>query len=723
MKNFKLSLAQKFSAILFLFVAISVDVLYLYIVAKNEPIEFGKQELSGNVYQRPLEKILQGLMKHRITAQRALYGVKQSAGELTDIQNSLTLAFNDLERVDKALAQDLKFTDEGLSSRKRDHFRFNNVSKEWADLKGKVLTLKPSESNEQHAHLIGDIRTMITHLGDTSNLILDPDLDSYYLMDITLLALPQTHDRIQNVIVELEPIVRKNEISNEDRIKASVFVSMMNESDLERIKGDFLTVLNEDPNFYGKSETLDSKLNPIHQDFAVKYKELINIVTDISNGKNTTPDKFIKASNEALASSFDYWHAAANELDLLLNKRVDYYLNAKTKSSVTSLLCLFLALGIAFIFMRSMIKHMRSIVTVLNQSSQEVSGASSQSASSATELSEASTEQAASLQETMATVEEISAMVNQNADSAFKTKNVVDSNQKVSENGSKSVGDMLLAIAEIKDTNDKILNQMEASNKEFAAIVKIISEIGQKTQVINEIVFQTKLLSFNASVEAARAGEHGKGFAVVAEEVGNLAQMSGNAAKEITEMLSSSIKKVNEIVDNTRVRVEQLVEIGKDKILMGQSTAQKCSESLSQITENAHTVAKMITEITQASKEQAQGIQEITKAISQLDQVTQQNSSVAQQSSSQAEQLHSEAFTLTQAVSQLVDFIDGSNHTPQVEAEPAHDKKVLHFKKNSPDKKTAAHKPEESFPKKSSLKKVVGGSPVPSSDDPNFDEF
>ena len=73
----------------------------------------------------------------------------------------------------------------------------------------------------------------------------------------------------------------------------------------------------------------------------------------------------------------------------------------------------------------------------------------------------------------------------------------------------------------------------------------LISEIGNKTKVINDIVFQTKLLSFNASVEAARAGEHGKGFSVVAEEVGNLAHMSGNSAKEITQLLESSINRVN----------------------------------------------------------------------------------------------------------------------------------------------------------------------------------
>lgn len=206
------------------------------------------------------------------------------------------------------------------------------------------------------------------------------------------------------------------------------------------------------------------------------------------------------------------------------------------------------------------------------------------------------------------------------------------------------------------------------SNKELLQIVQIITDIGEKTKVINDIVFQTKLLSFNASVEAARAGEHGKGFAVVAEEVGNLAQMSGNAATQITEMLSGSIGKVNSIVDTTRVRVDQLVDAGRSKIAHGQSTAQKCRDALTKIAESAQAVSTMVGEITHASREQSQGIQEINKAIAQLDSVTQQNASVAQRSSDQAQELNTQAADLSRAVTDLVAFVTGAAPAESVAA-------------------------------------------------------
>ena len=400
---------------------------------------------------------------------------------------------------------------------------------------------------------------------------------------------------------------------------------------------------------------------------------------------------------------------------------------------------------IALFFGNSISRNLRSIVKILDLSSREVASASAQSATSATQLSGASTEQAASLQETMASMEEISAMINQNSESAMNAQGVVITNEKVSEDGLRSVAEMLVAINEIKGTNDDILTQMEKSNKEFGEIIKIISEIGEKTNVINEIVFQTKLLSFNASVEAARAGEHGKGFAVVASEVANLAQMSGSAAKEITDMLTNSIDRVNRIVENTKSKVDQLTDAGKKKIAIGQSTGEKCHQFLEEIMKNAKNVASMVAEIAFASKEQANGVQEINRAITQLDQVTLQNSAVAQQSSTVAEQLNAQAMSLADAVKKLVLFSEGINtggdhHSHHSSKKAPSAVKVISLVEKLQKKKTeksqqqsqALAKPAQQSVQKPVQKPVqqsvqhkvsfVGDSDIPSSDDPNFDE-
>ncbi len=128
---------------------------------------------------------------------------------------------------------------------------------------------------------------------------------------------------------------------------------------------------------------------------------------------------------------------------------------------------------------------------------------------------------------------------------------------------------------------------MNSSSKKIADIIA----------VINEIAFQTNLLALNAAVEAARAGEQGRGFAVVAGEVRNLAQRSGNAAKEIESLIRDTIAKVERSTDLVK----------------------NTGGALSEIAEAAKTTAQIITEIAAATMEQKQGINQINSAISEMD--------------------------------------------------------------------------------------------------------
>jgi methyl-accepting chemotaxis protein len=216
---------------------------------------------------------------------------------------------------------------------------------------------------------------------------------------------------------------------------------------------------------------------------------------------------------------------------------------------------------------------------------------------------------------------------------------------------------MLNSINDISRSNNDIANEMNRNNSEVSKIVDVIGQIGEKTKVINDIVFQTKLLSFNASVEAARAGEHGKGFAVVAEEVGNLASMSGKAAKEITDMLESSINQVTDIVERTKSNVEGLVSASKEKVEYGNQVARDCSEALDEILQNVTTVNEMVKEIATASNEQSTGVREVTTAMQQLDQTTHQNTNVAQKSSIMASNLKGQANDLNSAVYDLLKLV------------------------------------------------------------------
>lgn len=235
---------------------------------------------------------------------------------------------------------------------------------------------------------------------------------------------------------------------------------------------------------------------------------------------------------------------------------------------------------IAFFMAKDLAFKFTQISISLNESGKEVSQASSQVASASQELSQAVHEQAASIQETAASLEELTSTIAKNSETSKDAEKISNKSKNSATHGREVVGEMLKSIDEINLSNQNIANQVERSNKEIAEIVKVITEIGNKTKVINDIVFQTKLLYFNASVEAARAGENGKGFAVVAEEVGSLAQMSGKAANEISTMLAESIHKVSSIVKDSQEQINKLLSDGSIKLEKGNTIAKECGEVL-----------------------------------------------------------------------------------------------------------------------------------------------
>lgn len=337
----------------------------------------------------------------------------------------------------------------------------------------------------------------------------------------------------------------------------------------------------------------------------------------------------------------------------------DTYNRAKFQTWLIDFIASCFGIGFTFILVTRMSRAVDEIISDLKGNSDALSGASAELADSAKRTAESASDQSSSLVETAASVEQLSQIVKKNATNAVSSIDVSNKSQEAATEGQRVVEEMVQAISEINRSNEEIVAQVDENNREISEIVKVINEISTKTKVINDIVFQTKLLSFNASVEAARAGEHGKGFAVVAEEVGNLAQMSGNAANEISSMLSKSIEQVQGIVNKTKVRVEGLVETSKKKAEFGASVAKRCGDGLNEIVQNVVQVNARINEISQASQQQSSGIDNINKVMTHLDEVTQHNATEADKGARAAGTLADQAHSLADSVSKLAVVIQG----------------------------------------------------------------
>lgn len=315
----------------------------------------------------------------------------------------------------------------------------------------------------------------------------------------------------------------------------------------------------------------------------------------------------------------------------------------------------------SFVIVRNLSKVLRTIknvITKLATESAQINGSAEYLGSTADSLSRSIEVQAAALQETAASLNEISAMAEQTNSHSTQLEKTAQDSVGSAGDGKNSIKQMLQAVSSIRESNAAVMAQVNDSNNKITDIVKMISEIGNKTKVINDIVFQTKLLSFNASVEAARAGEHGKGFAVVAEEIGNLAQISGTAAREISDLLSTSIAKVEVIVSDSRKKVEVLVSDERGKLEVGVNVANQCDSALAAIVSHSGEVESMVSAITTAIKEQSKGIQEITKTIQILDQSTGKNSQSAKETSDTSQSLLTQSGSLEEIVTELEELIE-----------------------------------------------------------------
>ncbi|WP_419767867.1 methyl-accepting chemotaxis protein [Arcobacter sp.] len=203
-------------------------------------------------------------------------------------------------------------------------------------------------------------------------------------------------------------------------------------------------------------------------------------------------------------------------------------------------------------------------------------------------LNQSSNEAAASLEETAAALEEI-------------TANIRNNTQNIAKMASNSTN-----VTTSVSNGEKLANQTTVAMDEINEQVKSINEA---ISVIDQIAFQTNILSLNAAVEAATAGEAGKGFAVVAQEVRNLASRSAEAAKEIKTLVENATSKANE----------------------GKNIAGNMIKGYKELNQNIQETINLISDIEMSSKEQQTGIEQINSAVNQLDQQTQQNAMVASQ--------------------------------------------------------------------------------------------
>jgi methyl-accepting chemotaxis protein len=629
----RLLLWQKFIILSVIALVLAGIPATMYLREAGKTLDAALGEEAGLAPTATILQVIQMTQQHRGLSALLLGGVDTVKDKRDAKQKEADQAYEQFDALVKSFNN--KAIEEAWATPKR----------EWEDLRQRVSnrTITVPESYAAHTALIPKLLVVNDLTSDLFGLSLDPDVDSYQLIQSMYYQLPYLTEETGKMRAKGAGLLAKHEASLEDRQVLAAIIGRVN---------DRLTQTNAGLNkAFLANPALRDKLEAQWQqtyDLTNKVMQLASTQIVRAETLDFPGTEYVAQTTATIDAQFAINQAASKQLTAMLDAKIADLRQTRWIMIATMLGLITLAGLLARMIARSvsvpleeavqisgriaqgdLTSHietrgksetaqlMRSlaamndslvgIVSSVRSSIDTIGHASNDIASGNADLSSRTEAQASNLEETAASMEQITATVRNSAENAREADQLVGSATAVAARGGQ-------VVAQVVDT-------MGAINDSSRRIVDIIS-------VIDGIAFQTNILALNAAVEAARAGEQGRGFAVVASEVRSLAQRSASAAKEIKELISDSVQKVE----------------------AGNALASEAGKAMHDVVTSVERITGIMAGIMLAAQEQSSGIQQVNQAITQIDEMTQQNAALVEQAAAASESLKQQASSLQDAV-------------------------------------------------------------------------
>jgi len=624
----KLRYSQKFGIIILMVIILAGGIIYLLLSNLESQKNFSQKEVYGIEYINPLKDLLYNMQEYR----------KGNLSSSQEIQNNIQLTDN----ADKELNETL------------------SIKSDWENIKNNWNNAK---TFEKQTSVINQVISLISHINDTSNLVLDPDLDTYYLMDAYSLKLPNLLEKINQAEISGNKRLLNGTKNDKEMIQLATLIDETN----ELLKGGLSVIYNFNPSV--KSD-IDASFNSAYR----ANRQFLTLLNNIIDGKNVSLTEYETAAKNALTENKQLYNTYASKEKQLIEKRVKKYSDQEPVSVLVTLIALF-AIGYLFAgFYFSLVNSLNELETTslkvaqgdltvkttlqtkdeianlagifnkmtdnLNNLVKQVSYSVKDMYQGTEEMSTAADQTAQGAQQVAVSVSQLAVGYQQQAhsvnDSLKNINGINNSAQKISLN-SDNVAKMAVsteshakegcdqaqkAVGKIKQIKSTAVKTSETANK----LSKLGSDIEQIIDLIKGIAAQTNLLALNAAIEAARAGEHGKGFAVVADEVKKLAGQSAEATEKVTDM----IKEIQSKTDNVVVEMDASIkEIEEGVVVIG-----KVGDSLAEILSEAQNVSKHVEESLKIAVSLTEDSDSVVKMMENISSVTEESSASAEEISS-----------------------------------------------------------------------------------------
>jgi methyl-accepting chemotaxis protein len=588
----------------------------------TETIDFSAKEMLGSQYARHIIALLDAAQQERRAATSA-------AADLPALAEKVATAF-------KAVAAD----EERFGASFKTGEAFQATRARYEQVLARPIAETPTATFATHTAFIAAAMELLADVADGSNLTLDPDLDSFYLMSAAVQQQPALIEQLGQLRGMGTAVLRAGTKTGEqhDTLTNAFAFAATYQTNLSKALQRATQAAGAHAKAIDEKEVLAA-----NRDFLSAVKSQL-----LGASVNGDAAAFLAQANKAIERNYALNARIIDTLNTTLEQRVKRLRQTLWTQVTASVAGVLLALYLLVAFYRvtqggiaevarhlseisrgnltetprpwgrdeaaqlmttvaQTVETLRRVVQGVRNSAGEIEVASAEIATASSDLSRRTEETAAHLQRTSSAMEQMNGTVKQTAETAAGASLIVDGNAEVATRGGRIAAEVASTMDGIRDSSGRI--------------AEIIG-------VIDGIAFQTNILALNAAVEAARAGEQGRGFAVVASEVRALAQRTATAAREVKSLIQSSVERVE----------------------TGATVVGQAGTTMSDIVGNATRIKALIGEISHAAQEQSGGLADVSKAVVQLDVSTQQNAALVEQTAAAAEALRESAHRMNQEV-------------------------------------------------------------------------
>ena len=262
------------------------------------------------------------------------------------------------------------------------------------------------------------------------------------------------------------------------------------------------------------------------------------------------------------------------------------------------------------------IDELRTLVTTINETSEQVSSSAQETQTTARHLANAAEQQAQQISSATSAINQIVNSMDIVSKDSAESADVAERSVKIASHGAEVVRETISGMDSIRD-------QIQETSKRIKRLGESSQEIGSIVELINDIAEQTNILALNAAIQAASAGEAGRGFAVVADEVQRLAERSTSATKRIETLVQTIQSDTNEAVNS----MEQTTA----EVVAGARLAEDAGSALGDIERVSHDLSALIQNISMAAREQSSAATEVSHSMTAIQEITSQTSQGASQ--------------------------------------------------------------------------------------------